>query len=67
MSLPLIYVKRGFCIQLEAMQNIAKACQSKLISELEQVVEEHSQHVSSDPIIKVGSNWKHTTAVGEYL
>jgi 26S proteasome regulatory subunit N6 len=34
------------------MQNIAKACKSKSISELERVVEEHRQHVSADPIVK---------------
>ena len=39
--------------QLEAMQNIAKACRSRSVSELEQVVKEHSQHVSSDPIMMV--------------
>ena len=39
------------------MQNIAKACRSKSISELERVVEEHRQHVSADPIVKVGSKW----------
>ncbi|CAI8005775.1 26S proteasome non-ATPase regulatory subunit 11 [Geodia barretti] len=39
-------------IELEVMQNIAKACRSKSISELERVVEEHRQHVSADPIVK---------------
>jgi 26S proteasome regulatory subunit N6 len=39
-------------IELEVMQNIAKACKSKSISELERVVEEHRQHVSADPIVK---------------
>ena len=36
------------------MQNIAKASQNRSISELEKVIEEHSEHVSSDRIVKVG-------------
>ena len=40
------------------MQNIAKASQNRSISEFEKILEEHSQHVSSDPIVKVGIIWE---------
>lgn len=39
-------------VELEAMQNIAKASKNRSISELEKVVAEHTKHVSSDPIVK---------------
>lgn len=47
--------------QLEAMQNIAKASKNRSISELEKVVAEHTKHVSSDPIVKVGIIWAYVS------
>ena len=45
------------------MQNIAKASRNRSISELEKVVDEHSQYISSDPIVKVGTKWSQTCGV----